>query len=275
MEGFIAGMHRSPYRGFSVEFASHREYCAGDDIKYLDWKVYGRSDRLYVKEFELETNLRSHILLDTSESMDYGSSDITKLELACFVAASMAYMIINQQDAVSLITFDKDVKKHLPSSNSMGHMKTILAELAETKPQEKTNIGVVLHQVAEGVRRRGMVIVISDFFDELKNILRGIEHLRYKGHDVILFHILDEYELKFPFQRLTLFDGYEEMPKIVVDPRTIRRAYLEEINQFCNQIKKMCLQVKADYFQITTDVPLEISLTKYLVKRLATKITGR
>ena len=209
VEGFVAGMHKSPYHGFSVEFAKHREYTAGDDIKHLDWKVFGRSDRLYIKEYELETNLRSHILLDTSESMDYKSGKTSKLELACYIAASMAYLILKQQDSASMICFDKEVKQFIPSSSSLGHMRPILGTLASANAQNKTDIGAVFHAMAERFRNRGLIIVISDLFDKPEAILKGLQHFSHKRHDVIVFHVLDEYELTFPFERMTLFEGLE------------------------------------------------------------------
>ena len=212
VEGFVAGMHKSPYHGFSVEFAKHREYTAGDDIKHLDWKVFGRSDRLYIKEYELETNLRSHILLDTSESMDYKSGEHSKLELACFIAASMSYLILKQQDSVGMVCFDKEVKSFVPSSSSLGHMRPILGTLAQTQARNKTDIAAVFHSMAERFRNRGLVIIISDLFDRPESILKALQHFSHKRNDVIVFHVLDEYELTFPFERMTLFEGLEEYP---------------------------------------------------------------
>ena len=233
VEGFMGGMHKSPYHGFSVEFAEHREYAPGDDLKHLDWKVFGRTDRLYIKEYELETNLRSHILLDTSESMDYGSKDVTKLELASHIAASMAYLILRQQDSVGMVCFDKEVKSFIPTSSSMGHLRPILGTLAGASAQNKTDLGTVLNTLAERVQRRGLIILISDLFDRPEVILKSLQHFSHKRHDVIVFHVLDEYELTFPFERMTLFEGLEEYPKQLVDPRSLRKAYLAEVNQFC------------------------------------------
>ena len=252
VEGFVAGMHKSPYHGFSVEFAKHREYTAGDDIKHLDWKVFGRSDRLYIKEYELETNLRSHILLDTSESMDYKSGEGSKLELACFIAASMAYLILKQQDSVGMVCFDKEVKHFVPSSSSMGHMRPILGTLAQSTAQNKTDLGAVLNAMAERFRNRGLIIIISDLFDKPEAILKGLQHFAHRRHDVIVFHVLDEYELTFPFERMTLFEGLEEYPKLLVDPRSLRKAYLEEVEKFCEQIRKGCVKQMIDYVQIST-----------------------
>jgi len=269
VEGFMGGMHKSPYHGFSVEFAEHREYTPGDDLKHLDWKVFGRSDRLFIKEYELETNLRSHILLDTSESMDYGSKDVTKLELASHIAASMAYLILRQQDSVGMVCFDKEVKSFIPTSSSMGHLRPILGTLASANAQNKTDLGIVLNTLAERIQRRGLIILISDLFDRPDVILKSLQHFSHKRHDVIVFHVLDEYELTFPFERMTLFEGLEEYPKLLVDPRSLRKAYLEEVNKFCEEMRKGCVKQMIDYVRISTDQDLDVELTKYLAGRLS------
>ena len=269
VEGFMGGMHKSPYHGFSVEFAEHREYTPGDDLKHLDWKVFGRSDRLFIKEYELETNLRSHILLDTSESMDYGSKDVSKLELASHIAASMAYLILRQQDSVGMVCFDKEVKSFIPTSSSMGHLRPILGTLASSNAQNKTDLGVVLNTLAERIQRRGLIILISDLFDRPEKILKSLQHFTHKRHDVIVFHVLDEYELTFPFERMTLFEGLEEYPKLLVDPRSLRKAYLEEVNRFCEEMRKGCVKQMIDYVRISTDQDLDVELTKYLAGRLS------
>ncbi len=269
VEGFVAGMHKSPYHGFSVEFAEHREYAPGDDLKHLDWKVFGRTDRLYVKEYELETNLRSHILLDTSESMDYRSGETSKLELACFVAASMAYLILRQQDSAGVVCFDKEVRQFVPASSSMGHMRSVLGTLAQASARNKTDIGAVFNALAERFRNRSLVIVVSDLFDRPDSILKALQHFRHKRHDVIVFHVLDEYELTFPFQRMTLFEGLEEYPKLLVDPRALRKAYIEEVGKFCETIRKGCVKQSIDYVRISTEQPLDIVLARYLAGRLS------
>ena len=269
VEGFMGGMHKSPYHGFSVEFAEHREYAPGDDLKHLDWKVFGRSDRLFIKEYELETNLRSHILLDTSESMDYGGKETTKLELASHIAASMAYLILRQQDSVGMVCFDKEVKQFIPTSSSMGHLRPILGTLAQSEGRNKTDLGAVLNTLAERIQRRGLIILISDLFDKPETILKSLQHFTHKRHDVIVFHVLDEYELTFPFERMTLFEGLEEYPKQLVDPRSLRKAYLEEVNKFCEDVRKGCVRQMIDYVRISTDQDLDVELTKYLAGRLS------
>jgi uncharacterized protein (DUF58 family) len=269
VEGFMGGMHKSPYHGFSVEFAEHREYAPGDDLKHLDWKVFGRTDRLFIKEYELETNLRSHILLDTSESMDYGSKETTKLELASHIAASMAYLILRQQDSVGMVCFDKEVRSFIPTSSSMGHLRPILGTLASSNAQNKTDLGVVLNTLAERIQRRGLIILISDLFDKPETVLKSLQHFSHKRHDVIVFHVLDEYELTFPFERMTLFEGLEEYPKQLVDPRSLRKAYLEEVNKFCEEMRRGCVKQMIDYVRISTDQDLDVELTKYLAGRLS------
>ena len=269
VEGFMGGMHKSPYHGFSVEFAEHREYAPGDDLKHLDWKVFGRSDRLFIKEYELETNLRTHILLDTSESMDYGGRETTKLELASHIAASMAYLILRQQDSVGMVCFDKEVKSFIPTSSSMGHLRPILGTLAQSEGKNKTDLGAVLNTLAERIQRRGLIILISDLFDKPDVILKSLQHFSHKRHDVIVFHVLDEYELTFPFERMTLFEGLEDYPKQLIDPRSLRKAYLAEVNQFCEDIRKGCVKQMIDYVRISTDQDLDVQLTKYLASRLS------
>ena len=269
VEGFVSGMHKSPYHGFSVEFAEHREYSPGDDLKHLDWKVFGRTDRLMIKEYELETNLRSHILLDTSESMNYGSGDQTKLELACHIAASMAYLILRQQDSVGMVCFDKEVKSFIPASSAMGHLRPILGTLGQAVAKNKTDLGAVFHSLAERFHQRGMVIVISDLFDKPETILKGLQHFSHMRHDVIVFHVMDAAELTFPFDRMTLFEGLEEYPKLLVDPRALRRAYLEEVEKFCDELRKGCVKQSIDYVRISTDQALDVELSKYMASRLS------
>jgi uncharacterized protein (DUF58 family) len=269
VEGFLSGMHKSPYHGFSVEFAEHREYAPGDDLRHLDWKVYGRSDRLYLKEYELETNLRAHILLDASESMDYRSGPRSKLELACVLAASMTYLILRQQDAVGLACFTRDLGLQLAPHSGMGALRSLLAAFASVRPAQTTDLGAVLSRAAERIRGKSLVLLVSDLFDKPDAILKGLQHLRHRRHDVIVFHVLDAYEVKFPFERMTLFEGMEEMPKVICDPKPIRQAYLAELNAFLAAIRKGCLQLGIDYVRFTTDQPLDVALSEYLARRQA------
>lgn len=271
VEGFVSGLHRSPYHGFSVEFAQHREYTPGDDLRHLDWKVFGRSDRLYVKEYEQETNLRAMILLDTSESMSYSSGEVSKLEYGCQITAALAYLITQQQDAVGLGLFDHGVKKFIPPASSPMHLKGLLAELEAIKPEAKTDLGATLHTLAERITRKGLIILISDLFDDPKRILGGLQHFRHKKHEVIVFHLLDEYEATFPFERMTLFDGMEEYPRLLCDPRALRTAYMQELTDFQSAVKKGCQQQRIDFVPLTTDRQLDVALTTYLAARLGTR----
>ena len=272
VEGYISGMHRSPYHGFSVEFAQHREYAPGDDLKHLDWRVYGRADRYYIKEYEEETNLRCHIILDTSESMNYASPGrMTKLEYGCYIAATLTYMLLRQQDSVGLTTFDNAIKKMVPSSASPAQLRTILYELCQIVPEQKTDMNLIFHDLAERVKRRGLVVLISDLFDNPENILRGLQHFRHKRHEVLVFHVLDDAETNFPFKDMTKFLGLESWPELIVDPPSLRRAYIEEYENFVATMKKGCLNTRIDYAVMNTSHPLDVALTAYLATRASTR----
>ncbi|PIE22811.1 MAG: DUF58 domain-containing protein [Planctomycetota bacterium] len=274
VEGFVAGMHKSPYRGYSVEFAQHREYVPGDDIRFLDWKVFGKSDRLYVKEFEEETNLKAHIFLDQSESMSYGS-ERRKFDYAATMAASLGFLIQQQADSVALELFDEGLLTQIPPSNSRAQVNKILKALSEAQPSGKTKIGRVLNELAEKQVRKGLVIVISDLFDEPEEILAALKHLRHRGQDVLLFHVLDRDEVDFPFQRMTLFEGMEAMPELLCDPKSLREAYLAEVQAFEEQVRKGCQAQKVDYQRVITDQPLDVVLTTYLARRAALSKAAR
>lgn len=271
VEGFVSGLHKSPYHGYSVEFAEHREYVPGDDLRHLDWRVLGRSDRLYIKEYEQETNLRSCILLDTSESMSYKSGELSKYEFASYLAASLAYLVIHQQDAAGLVLFDREVTRFIPPSSSTGHLRNLVTEIAAVEPKKKGAMSAVLHDVAERLKKKGLVILISDLFDDPKEILSGLRHFRHDKHDVIVFHVMDEYETTFPFQRMTLFEGLEEYPELLADPRALREQYLAEIKEFTVALQRGCMENRIDYCQVTTDQNLDVALSAYLATRLGTR----
>lgn len=271
VEGFVTGMHKSPYRGFSVEFAQHREYVPGDDLRHLDWKIFGKSDRFVIKQYEEETNLRAHLFLDQSESMNYGADGtLSKFDYAATSCASLAFMIQQQADAVGLTMFDEKVAKQIPPSNtrqSLGHLFSAL-EGAKTREQ-KTKIGTVLHELAGQLRQRGMVMIFSDLFDEPKDVIQGLREIASRGHDVVVFHIMDHDELEFPFERMTMFEGMEELPELLCDPKSLRDAYLAEITGFAEEIRKGCLSQRIDYVRVDTQVPLDVVLTSYLSSRTA------
>ena len=267
VEGYISGLHRSPYHGFSVEFADHREYVPGDDIKRLDWRTFAKTDRYYIKEYEEETNLRSTILLDTSESMKYASGEVSKLAYGCFVAASLAYMLIQQQDSVGLALFDNAVHRFIPPRTTPAHLKLLLHEMNQIVPRAKTSMELIFHDVAERIRKRGLILVISDLFDDPETILMGLRHFRHNRHEVIVFHILDDYELEFPFDDTTMFDGLEAYGEVLTEPRSLRRTYLEQVNDFVRTMKRGCRQHEIDYVQFSTAAPLDVALSAYLASR--------
>lgn len=271
VEGFIAGMHRSPYRGVSVDFAQHREYVPGDDVRFVDWKVFAKSDRFYIKEFEEETNLNCHLFVDASESMAYGSKQdgetITKWSYATWVAAGLAHLLLRQRDSVGLALYREGVERMVPSSNGRGQLQTICEVLEAVPPGGKTAIASAVEQMADRTTRRGIAVLISDFFEDVPRILRAIEQLRYRGHEVILFHVLDRDEVEFPFERMTRFEGLEELPKLLVDPKAIREAYLAEFGQHREELRKACASNQVDLVHAQTDTTLDKCLVAYLGKR--------
>jgi len=272
VEGYVAGMHKSPYHGFSVEFAEHREYVAGDDIRHIDWKVWSKTDKYYLKQYEEETNLLTYLLLDTSESMGYGSDgNVTKLQYAQFVAAALAYMVLQQQDSAGLATFDEQLRRYLRPSSQPSHLKELFQIMDVSPARRKTEMGSIFHDLAERFKKRGVVVVISDLFDDVPRILAGLRHFRHRRHEVIVFHILDPAELEFPFRETTLFKGLEGLPEILTEPYALRRAYQAEVGEFIRDLKKGCQMINIDYVPLRTDQDLDIPLSSYLASR-ATRV---
>ena len=271
VEGFVTGMHKSPYRGFSVEFAQHREYVPGDDLRHLDWKIFGKADRFVVKQYEEETNLRAHLFLDQSESMNYAhDGGMAKFDYAATACASLAFLIQQQADAVGLTLFDEKVAKQVPPSNTRQNLGILFGALEAAKArQQKTKVGGVLHELANQLKQRGMVLIFSDLFDDPETVLRGLREIQSRGHDVVVFHVLDRDEVEFPFERMTLFKGLEQMPELLCDPRSLREAYLAEIEAFAAQVKKGCHGLRIDYVRVVNDTPLDVVLTSYLSARAA------
>jgi len=267
VEGFVSGMHRSPFHGFSVEFAEHREYVPGDDVRFVDWKVYGKSDRYYIKQYEEETNLRAWILLDCSESMEYGSGPLNKIDYARHVAASLAYLITQQQDAVGLVLFDDHVRSVLPPASSTGHLRVLIHQLEKATTQGRTSLGTVVQQAAEQIGRRGVIVVLSDLLDKTDSILAAVRQLRHERHEVVLFHLLDHDERTFPFERMTRFEGLEEMPQLMADPAALRTQYLKELDTFTRAVRHGCLGTAADFVELDTAMPLDVALSSYLASR--------
>jgi uncharacterized protein (DUF58 family) len=268
VEGFITGLHRSPYHGFSVEFAEHRQYMPGDEIKRIDWKIYGRTDRYYVKRYEEETNLKSYILLDTSRSMGYASpGQITKLAYGSYLAASLAYMMIKQQDAVGLALFDEQLTDYLPPHATKGYLRQLLVALEHAAPSGRTGLAKALHQVADRVRRRGLVIVISDLFDSPDEVITALKHFRHKKNEVIVMHVLDPLERSFAFGTDAQFRDLETDERMVTQPAQIQRAYREALAVFIDRYKKECREHNADYILMDTRTPYDVALFEYLGKR--------
>lgn len=270
VEGYVSGVHRSPYHGFSIEFAEHREYVQGDDLRYVDWKVFGKSDKIYLKQYEEETNLISYLLLDTSESMRYQGPDspMSKLDYAKCIAASLAYLILQQQDSVGLVTFDQKINTLIRASTNPSHLKQMLHVMENAPAEKKTATGPIFHDLAERLKKRGAVIILSDLFDDVKSLLAGLKHFRHRRHEVILFHILDPAELDFPFRKVTLFKGLEQLADVLSDPQSLRKAYLKEIDNYLKEIKTGCRAQRADYQLVRTDRPIDVILSSFLGPRM-------
>lgn len=271
VEGLRVGDHKSPYRGFSVEFVQHREYVPGDDIRHIDWKGYGRSERYTIKQYEQETNFLAHIMLDASRSMLYGDGDSNKLEYAKTLTAALSYLIIQQRDSVALNIFDSDWRERLPASGQMGHVQAILKTLVSVKPSDKNAMGPLLHDIANQVRRRGLFFLISDCFDDVESILGGLQHMRFGGHEVIVFHILHPDELDFPFDGMVKFDAMEERMHLLTRPQMIRPTYLRTLKKYLEEFQGGCERNRIDYVRMNTGKPLAESLTQYLARRLRTR----
>ena len=267
VEGFIVGLHKSPYHGFSVEFSEHRAYGYGDEIKHIDWKLFGKTDRFYIKQFEEETNLRSYILFDQSKSMEYGSNHITKLEYAQLLSASLSYLMIKQQDAVSLTLFDDKIVHYIPPRSKSSHLKIILSKMEQIQSGNDTKISPVLHQTAEMIKKKGLIILISDLFDNPDDIISGLKHFRYKGHEVVVFHILDNKELNLDFDQNTRFKDIETGEEIITQPWHIKNDYQKSINDFCKNFKNQFRINHIDYVVLPTNESLDLALTEYLIKR--------
>ena len=268
VEGFMLGRHRSPFRGVSVEFAEHREYAPGDDLRHLDWKVYAKSERFFVKRYETDTNLRCYLLLDCSNSMTYRSGDnLSKLEYGSYLVASLAYMLSQQQDAVGLITFHQEVVDDLEPSSSPAHLRRLFHSLEHVRTAARTDVGGVLNRVADRMKSRGVAVVVSDFFDDPAQIMLGLHHFRHRQHDTILFHILDPEEVAFSLAGTHIFHDLEGDGRFTCDPRDLREAYLAEINAHIEELRGGCRKNGIDYVQMLTSEPLDVALSSYLALR--------
>lgn len=268
VEGFITGLHKSPYHGFSVEFAEHRQYMPGDEIKHLDWKIYGRTDRYYIKQFEEETNLKSYLILDGSRSMAYASDGrLTKLEYGSYVAAALAQLMVQQRDAVGLTVFDENVRIHMPPHATKSYLKEILKQLGRLKAGKKTGTANSLHEVAERIKRRGLVIILSDLFDNPHEVMGALRHFRHKKNEVIVMQVLDPMERSFAFGRDAVFKDLETAEELMTQPWHIQKAYREEMKKFLESTKRDCRENDIDYVLLDTATPFDVALFEYLHRR--------
>ena len=267
VEGYMIGYHKSPYHGFSVEFAEHRSYGHGDEVRHIDWKLYGKTDRYYVKRFEEETNVRSHILLDSSQSMKFGSGSVNKLSYATYLSAALTYLMLSQKDAVGLVLFDEKIKKFIPPKSTQSHSNIIMKTLEKVTPGYDTQIRPVLDSMAERIRKRGLIILISDLLDDPEKVLMGLKHFRYNKQEIIVFHLMDPEEYNFDFGERIQFTDMESGESITTDPWHIRKAYKNQIDHFNKTYQYGCRNLKIDYVPLFTNQPLDIALNEFLNKR--------
>ena len=273
VEGFTTGMHRSPHKGFSVEFKQHRQYVPGDEIRHIDWRVFARSDRYYIREYEEETNLRATIILDRSGSMEYGGGKdggVSKFEYATKLAACLSYLMLQQSDGVGLVTFDTQIRRYIPPRSRVSHMRTILSELENGKPGGETELGKVFHDLVPKLHRRGLLIIISDCFGEVSNFLKALAHFRHARHEILVFQVWHPDELNFQFKGWTQFECMErDGVKHLLDPAVLRQAYLANLEKFRSDLTRGCRKHKVDLVPFTTDEPYAKALAAYLSRRLA------
>jgi len=273
VEGFVSGMHKSPYKGFSVEFANHRPYVPGDDIRHIDWRVYAKADRFFIKEYEEETNMRVHLLLDASASMSYpehpGTGRMTKWDYAATVAASLAHLLVHQQDAVGLTLFDSEIRRQLPVSTNRAALVDLVSAIEANPPQRKTDVKILFPHLAGKLPRRGMVVILSDLLTDPEDIIQGLQRFRYGRHDVLVLHVLDHDELQFPFVDRTLFEGMEDVNlEILTDPQSLRNSYLAALEAFVRRIRGVCLDQRIDYALLSTADGVDVALSTFLATRL-------
>jgi uncharacterized protein (DUF58 family) len=268
VEGVVTGMHKSPHRGYSVEFAQHRDYSQGDEIKHIEWKVYARSHRYYVKQFEEETNLRAYLVLDASHSMNYRSGALSKLEYGAIISAALASVLLRQRDSVGLALFNEGVQTFLPAAGTAPHLREVLRHLESFQTAPKTGIAATFHDLAERIKRRSLLIVLSDLFDDPQEVMNGLQHFRHRKHDVVVFHVLDRDELTFPFKETVVFEGMEEEGQLPAEPNALRREYLRLFEEYVAALKRGCREMSMDYVPMPTDQPLDVALAQYLSTRM-------
>ena len=277
VEGFLTGMHKSPAFGQSVEFVQHREYVPGDDIRHVDWTVWSKTDRYYIKQYEAETNLRSYVVVDASESMLYGAErhrkagTLHKYEYAATAAACLAYLTVKQQDSAGLITFDADVRQVIPPRSSQLHMDAVVKALHVSRPREKTDPFKIMRRVAESMPARGLVMLFSDLLCDREPLFKGLEMLRHRRHDVMVFHVLDDDELLFPFAGMTRFEGLEEQPQLLCDPRALRDGYLDALEEYLTEVRRGCTRIGVEYHLVRTSDYLDAVLSRFLFQRMSSR----
>ena len=268
VEGAISGLHASPYKGFSVEFAEHREYTTGDDPRHLDYRMMARTDRLYIKQYEEETNMRVQILLDTSGSMAYSyEGKITKYDYAAYLTAILSYLMLKQQDSVGLTTFDTAIRLDMPARTSPRHFNEMMRQLEAIKPGEETDVAEILHKLANRFKKRCLIVLISDLYDEPDAVIRALHHFRHRKHEVIVFHVFDKAEIDFPFRDVTSFYDLETNERLQIDPVYVRDAYVEQIEGFIETYRRACAETNIDYVMTDTSVPYDFMLSRYIAKR--------
>ncbi|MBI3269566.1 MAG: DUF58 domain-containing protein [Planctomycetes bacterium] len=268
VEGFVGGLHRSPFHGSSVEFAEYRQYVPGDDLRHFDWKAFGKSDKHYIKKFQSETNLKAYLLLDASASMKYASGTISKFRYGACLAAALAHLMVRQQDAVGLVVFAERILKYIAPRANPRHLRDLTATLEAVKPAGTTSIQGTLHYMAETIKRRGLVLLISDLYDDPEAVLKGLKHFRHRKHDVVIFHLFDPSELEFPFQVLTDFKDLETGEKVQVRPLALRDAYKQQLEVFVSRFRRECADRCIDYERVDTSTPFDVFLTNYLSRRM-------
>ena len=268
--GVLSGLHRSVYHGQSVEFAEHRPYVPGDDIRRVDWRLFGRKDRFFIKQYEEETNLRCNIVLDVSRSMAYGSGALSKFEYAACLAGSLAYLLVRQHDAVGLLTFDHEVRRKLPDTTGRVQLSNVVSLLEDSAPGGTTDVKMLFHQLAEELRRRSLIVLISDLLADPEDVIGGLEHICYSGHELVLLHVMDDHEWNFPFVENVMFEGLEEGQRLLADPQALQASYLAAVRRFTSRVRAVCRKHRADYVPINTREPLDVVLSGYLSGRSGT-----
>ncbi|MGH7145840.1 MAG: DUF58 domain-containing protein [Planctomycetota bacterium] len=269
VEGFVTGLHKSPYHGFSIEFSEHRDYAPGDPLRAIDWRTYARTERLYIKLFEDETNVRVYLLIDRSASMGYKSSKdgLSKLEYACYLAGSLAWLLIRQQDAVGLVSFDEQIRDFIGAASTTGHLRRLAAALEDIKARNKTTMTATFHDVAEKIKRRSLLVIFSDLYEDAAQIFSAMSHFAARKHEVLLFHTMDRQELQFDFNKLAEFVDMETGERLLADPLHIRGEYLKQLEVFQSEFKRRAMDLNCEYIPVNTDVPFEILLGQFLRRR--------